>query len=219
MTTAGEIIADVRGQVGRVSDVSLATDSRIFKLIGDFQRDIIARYPLLPDCSVTDTDSLATVADQSEYELNLTAYPVGVVITLRYMEPNGTKRKLLRYPGGAVQMDEDIPCIADRGSGEPVYYARKNNTLILYPQPEKSDVPLYLWHTIKPADPTSTSDTILLDEFYLALVSVIVGNLIGLEVAEQPEKAVLANGFISDGLAKADKIAGRYKALDVDISF
>ncbi len=217
MLTAGEIVQDVQVELGRKYDTAVVTDARLLRFIGAAQRAIIAAYPTLDGCSKVDKTSFSTVADQYEYDFSAVDGGLGKIISLKYMD-NQSPRTLSPFPGGAVMLDNRIPNIADYGSSIPEFYARRDKTIILFPQPQTSDIPLHVWYSIKPTDP-SVGDDLILQDFYLAITQIAAGYALRLEVNEKPQLSGISELYIEQGMSLAAEVASQQDEYDVELSF
>ncbi len=217
MLTAGDIVQDVQVELGRKYDTAVVTEARLLRFVGAAQRAIIAANPTLDGCSKVDKSSFTTVADQNEYDFSSVEGGLGKIITLKYMD-SYSPRTLSPFPGGAVLLDNHVPDIADYGSSIPEFYARRDKTIILFPQPQYSDIPLHLWYSISPADPVS-GDNLILQDFYQALTQITAGYALRLEVNEKPQLSGVSELYISQGMALAAEIASQQDEYDVELSF
>ena len=217
MLTAGEIVQDVQVELGRKADIAVVTEARLLRFVGAAQRAIIAKYPTLDSCSKIDKSSFNTVDDQSEYDFSSVVGGLGKIITLKYMDSHSA-RTLSPFPGGAVMLDSRIPDIAAYGSSIPEFYARRDKTIILFPQPQTSDIPLHIWYSIAPSDP-SAGDGLILPDFYQAITQVTAGYALRLEVNEKPQLSGLSELYIDQGMKLADEIAAQQDEYDVELSF
>ena len=214
--TAGDIVTDVRAELGRKNDTAILTETRLLRCIGAAQRLIIAEYPTLAGHSTVDK-TIVTVKDQSDYDLTGLSGGFGKIITLKYME-SGAARRLEPYHGGAIQLDNDVPDIAAAGSGYPQYYVRRDSVVQLIPQPQTAEIPLHIWYSLKPSDPLADDDLICQD-FYMALCQITSGYGLRFQVNEKPNLAGLSEMYIQQGLALAAEVAGQQDAYDTDITF
>ena len=217
MLTAGDIVQDVQVELGRKYDTAVVTEARLLRFIGAAQRAIIAAYPTLDGCSKVDKDSFTTVADQNEYDFSSVEGGLGKIISLKYMD-SYSARTLSPFPGGAVMLDSRVPDIAEYGSSIPEFYARRDKTIILFPQPQLSDIPLHIWYSIVPADPAADEDLILQD-FYLAITQIAAGYALRLEVNEKPQLSGVSELYIEQGMALAAEVASQQDEFDTELSF
>ena len=217
MLTAGEIVQDVQVELGRKYDTAVVTQARLLRFIGAAQRAIVAAYPTLDGCSKVDKSSFTTVADQNEYDFSSVDGGLGKIITLKYMDSNSA-RTLSPFPGGAVMLDSRVPDIAGYGSSIPEFYARRDKNIILFPQPDTSDIPLHVWYSITPDDPLA-GDNLILPDFYQAITQITAGYALRLEVNEKPQLSGVSELYIGQGMALAAEIASQQDEYDVELSF
>jgi hypothetical protein len=164
--TLTELIAEVRSNVGRLTDTLVITDTRITRWLNDAQRHIVRDIVGLVGRDVKDVTSLDLVSSQLSYSIESITPKVAHVLKLYYYDANtgSTESRSMDYLA-LDEFDNKFPRPDIVDENKPRAWTRRGNSIEIMPIPSAtySDDPgnkvLRLDYTAYAPDLSGVSDT------------------------------------------------------------
>ena len=164
--TLTEMIAEVRNNVGRPTDATVITDTRITRWLNDAQRHIVREIVGLVGRDVKDITSLDLVSSQLSYDISAITPKVAHVLKLYYYDATtgSTESRQLDYLA-LDEFDEKYPKPELITEDKPYRWTRRANNVEIIPIPSVAfaDDPnvkvLRLDYTAYAPDLSGASDT------------------------------------------------------------
>jgi len=127
--TCSEFITRIKQLVGRSigTTAALDLDFIILDALNEAQVQIVQKLPCIIDLQVTDTDSIQTVSDEYEYDLDDFEPPIAHITNIWILNGTSSPCKLMYIPRD--DFDERWPDISLIGSGLPKYYTRRGRVI------------------------------------------------------------------------------------------
>jgi hypothetical protein len=134
--TLTEMIAEVRSNVGRLTDTTVITDTRITRWLNDSQRHIVREIVGLVGRDVKDITSLSLVSDQLSYDISSITPKVAHMLKAFYYDANTGSTETSNMDYLALdEFDEKFPRPDVITTDRPRSWTRRGNSIEVIPIP------------------------------------------------------------------------------------
>ena len=137
--TLTEMIAEVRNNIGRPTDTTVITDSRVTRWLNDAQRYTVKEIPGLVGRDVKDITSIDLVSSQLSYSISSITPKVAHLLTAYYYDANSGSEESVQLAFVPLdEFDRDFPRPDVVTADKPRIWTRRSNAIELMPIPSAS---------------------------------------------------------------------------------
>ena len=134
--TLTEMIAEVRSNVGRPTDTTVITDTRITRWLNDAQRNTVREIVGLVGRDVKDITSLSLVSGQLSYDISAITPKVAHILKAFYYDANTGSTETLKMEYLALdEFDDSFPRPDVVSTDKPYKWTRRANAIEVIPIP------------------------------------------------------------------------------------
>jgi hypothetical protein len=132
--TLTEMITEVRSNVGRLTDTTVITDTRITRWLNDSQRRIVREIVGLVGRDVKDITSLDLVSDQLSYNISGFTPKIAHILKVFYYDATSGSTETTNMDYLALdEFDESFPRPDEVDTNKPNAWTRRGNTIEVIP--------------------------------------------------------------------------------------